>query len=217
MVVVPCQYFPVYRHSSNLFCHLIRPTYLLLPSCISSAAVSIPVVLHLRHLAHPSLSSPLILSAIPIILERQNFLTLVVVPCQYLPSPFPSLQPISPYPLSHISSVAVPQIICRRIHLCCLASLPLCLSTAIFTTDLVFHPYFLSLYCGPYHKKIPFFRVLCRRCLSTFPVQIFSLLYVVLYYTSCSALLHTTFITFGSDVLTKLLFSLLARLFSLSL
>ena len=58
--------------------------------------------------------------------------------------------------------------------------------------------------------------VLLHRCLSNFSNQILSLLWVVMYYTACFSLIHTTFLTLCSDILTTLLFYLLALLFSLS-
>ena len=68
----PVNIFPVCCRSSNSFHHLRRPTYLLLPSRISSTEVSIPVVPHLRYLDSPPMSSPLTLSAIPIILHLHH-------------------------------------------------------------------------------------------------------------------------------------------------
>ena len=62
---------------------------------------------------------------------------------------------------------------------------------------------------------LPSFRGIFRCFLSTFSGRIFSLLFIVMYCTACSALLHTTFLTLRSDLLTKILFYF-ARLFSLS-
>ena len=62
---LPVDIFPVHRCPYNPFSHIRCPIYHMLPSYISSAAVYIPVVLHLRHRACPPLSSPLTLSSIP--------------------------------------------------------------------------------------------------------------------------------------------------------
>ena len=86
LVVVTCRYFPVRHCYSNPFRHLRRPTSLLLPSRISSSALLIPVVPHLCHRDRPPMSSPLTLSAIPIIPERRYALGLVVVPCHEIHS-----------------------------------------------------------------------------------------------------------------------------------
>ena len=75
-------------------------------------------------------------------LERRYALRLVVVSCQYFPSPLPSFPPISPYPLSHISSVAVLHILRRRIHPCCPAYPPSCLTAVVFAADIVCHTYY---------------------------------------------------------------------------
>ena len=169
----------------------------MLPSRISSVAVSIHVVPNLRHRACPPLSSPLTLSAIPNIPERRYSLRLVVIPCQYFSSPLPSFLPISPSTLSHISSSAVPHILSRRIYPCCPVYPPPFPSAAIFNTDLVCHPYYPvsppRLNCYPRVSLLrsllhylPSFRVICRRFLSTLYDRIFSSLFVFLYYTSCS-------------------------------
>ena len=60
---------------------------------------------------------------------------------------------------------------------------------------------------------IPSFCVLCRCCFSTFSGQIFSFLYIILYFTACSALIHSNFLTLSSDILTTILFCILARIF----
>ena len=161
------------------------------------------------------------------LLERRYAHRLVVVSCQYLPSLSLSFQLIMPSLLSHISSVAVPHILHRRIHPCFFAYPSPCFSAAVFTSDLVCHPYYSAypphLHCYPPASLLqyllhylPSFHVLRWRCLSTFSDRIFSLLYVVLYYTACSSLLHTTFFTIRSDLITALFFSLLERLFSIS-
>ena len=67
LVVVPVNIFSFCHRPSNPFCHFRRPTSLLLPSHISSSAVSIPVVPYILHRACPLLSSPLTFSVIPII------------------------------------------------------------------------------------------------------------------------------------------------------
>ena len=56
--------------------HIRRPTYHLFLSHISSAVVSIPVVLHIRHRSCPPLYSPLTLSAIP---TSRVFVTVLIV------------------------------------------------------------------------------------------------------------------------------------------
>ena len=61
----PVDISPVRRRPYKTFCYLRIPTYHLLLSHISSAAISTPVVLHLRHRDRPPLYSPLNLSAIP--------------------------------------------------------------------------------------------------------------------------------------------------------
>ena len=117
--------------------------------------------------------------------EQQYTLRLVVVPCQYFPSLSPSFQTISPSSSSHISSVSVPHLLHRCIHPCCPASTPQCSSAAVFTVDLVYHIHYTEstppLHCHPpasllrsSSHYLPLFRVLCRRCLSTFSDRIFS-------------------------------------------
>ena len=161
----PVNIFQARCRSSNQFRHLRHPIFLLLPSHMSSTAVSIPVILNLRHCACPPLSSPLILSAIPSIPDQRYVLRLVVVPCRYFPSTLPCLQPILPCPLSHISSVAVPHLLCRHIHPCCPASPPMCSSAAVFTSDLVYHTYLPRICCGPnrifFHRSVYFAAVVC--------------------------------------------------------
>ena len=127
--------------------------------------------------------------------ERRYALRLVVVPFRYFSSPSPSLQPISPSPLSHKSSVAVPHLLRRSIHHCCPASPPPFLSAAVFTLHLVCHPYYPAypprLHCyapasmlRSLSHYLPSFRVLFRRCLSTFSNQILFSLYALLYCTA---------------------------------
>ena len=105
------------------------------------------------------------------------------------PSPYPSL-------LSYISSTVLVRLCLHRWP--CLPSLP---------------PVSLLQSLSHY---LPSFRVLWRCCLSTFSGRILSLLCIVLHYTVFSTLLHTNFLNLRSDLLTTLFFSLLARLFSLS-
>ena len=151
------------------------------------------------------------------LLERRYALRLVVVSCQYLPSLLPFFQPISPSPSSQISYVSVHHLLCRRIHPCCPGYLLPCSSAAVFTADLICHPHCTAstmlLHC--HHPAsllrfslhyLPSSCVLRRRCLSTFSDWIFSLLCVVLYYTACSALIHTNFLTLCSDILTAIFF-----------
>ena len=239
---------------------------------------------------HPKLPFRSVVAPTHKLLERRYALRLVVIPCQYLTSPSPFLQTISPSPSSHISSVAVPHLLHHRIHTYCPASLPPCLSAAVFTSDLVFRPHYpvatirpqvvsrsLSIFSQsvavltthfaisvvshliccrptsplpPYQSLLscisstvlvrsclhlwtcilslplayllwsllhyfPSFCVLRRCCLSTFFGRILSSLFIVLYYTACSALIHTTFLTLRSDLLTTLFFSILTQLFYL--
>ena len=89
---------------------------------------------------HPKSPCRSIVAPTPKLLERLYALRLVVIPCQYLPSPSPFFQPISPSSSSHISFFAVPHLLHRLIHPCCPASPPLCSSAAVFTADLVCHP-----------------------------------------------------------------------------
>ena len=88
---------------------------------------------------HPKSSCRSVVAPMPNLSERRYVIRLVVVPCQYLPSPFPFFQPISPSLSSHISSVAVPHILHVRIHPCCPAYPPPCSSAAVFAADLVCH------------------------------------------------------------------------------
>ena len=152
---------------------------------------------------------------------------LVVVPCQYLARPSPSFKPISPSLLSHISSVAVPHLLCRHIHPCCTASPPTCSSASVFTSELFCHPYYPASpthlhFCPPAYllryllHYLTLSHVLCRRCLSTLSDRIFLSLCVNMYYTAISALLHTNFLILLSDLLTMVLFSFLERLSFLS-
>ena len=87
--------------------------------------------------------------------EQQYALRLVVVPCQYFPSPSPSFQPISPSLSSHISYVAVPHLLRRRIHIFCPASPPPWSSDAVFTADLVFHTHYTGATIRPQVGSFP--------------------------------------------------------------
>ena len=176
---------------------------------------------------HPKSPCRSVVAPTPKLLERRYALMLVVVPCWYFPSPLPSFQPILQSPSSHISSVSVPHLLIRRIHPCCPASPSPWSSTAVFTAELVYHLHYtaspLYLHCRPpvsllwlSSHYLPSFRVIRRRCLSTFSDRILSLLCVFLYYTDCFALIHTIFLTLRSDLLTTLFFSLLELIFSLS-
>ena len=82
----PVDIRPVHCRPYNPFLHLRCPTSNMLPHHISSAAVSIPVVLPLLHCACPPLYSPLTLSAIPI--SRVSVVVLIalysIVPCTSL-------------------------------------------------------------------------------------------------------------------------------------
>ena len=128
---------------------------------------------------------------------------------------------------THFAISVVPHLFCCRIHPCCPPSLLTCSSAAAFAVDLVCHPHYPAspphLFCHTPESLLrssshylPSSHVICRRFLSTFSVRIFVLLWIVLYCTACSALLHTTFLTLRSDLLNNFFFSLLLRLFSLS-
>ena len=91
---------------------------------------------------HPKFPCRSVFNPTPKLSERRYAFRLVVVPCRYLPSPLTSFQTISPSPSSHISSFAVPNLLCCRIHLCCLASPPPCLSAAVFNYELVCHTHY---------------------------------------------------------------------------
>ena len=79
----PVDICPFRCRPSNPFRHNRRSTSLMLPYRISSTAVSIPVVLHLRYRDRPPLSSPPTLSAIPIIphLHRASIVILLHLCC----------------------------------------------------------------------------------------------------------------------------------------
>ena len=93
---------------------------------------------------HPELPCRSVVSDTPKLSEGGYALRLVVVPCQYLPSPSPSFQPISPYPPSHISSVDFLHLLSRLIHPCCPTSPPPCSSAAVLTADVVCHPHYTA-------------------------------------------------------------------------
>ena len=144
------------------------------------------------HLKSPCRS---VVTPMPKLSKGQYYLRLVVVPCQYLPSPLTFFQSIYPSPSSHISSVTVLYLLRRRIHPCCSASTPTFSSTTVFTAGLVchshypvypprpnFHPPACMLLFSSYYY--PSSRVLCRRCLSTLSDRIFSSICIVLYYTA---------------------------------
>ena len=69
---LPVNICPVRSCPSNPFFHLRRPRYHMLLSHNCSTAVYIPISPHLCHHAHPSLSSPLTLSSISIILHLRR-------------------------------------------------------------------------------------------------------------------------------------------------
>ena len=91
---------------------------------------------------HPKLLCRSVVALTPKLSEQLHAVRSVVVPCQNLPSPSPFFQPVSTYPSSHISSVAVPHLLCRRINPCCTASPPPVSSAAALTSDLVCHPHY---------------------------------------------------------------------------
>ena len=207
LVFVPCWYFTC----PLPFLQPILPTPL---SHISSVAVPhirfwciIPVVLDLCHHSHPLLSSPLIFYSIPIIPEQWYALRLVVVSCQYLSvgchtsNPFHHLfRPTSHLLPSKIFSNAIPVVLHIRQHARPMMSSLLTLSTIHIILHLRCASIFILLRSLSHY--LISFCILHSRCLSTFSNRIFSSLYVVLYYTNCSALLHTTFFTLFSDLLT---------------
>ena len=78
----------------------------------------------------------------PKLSEQRYALRLVVFTCWYFPSTSLSFQPIFPSPLSHISSVAVLNLLRCCINPCCLASLPPFSSAAVFTAELVYYPHY---------------------------------------------------------------------------
>ena len=144
---------------------------------------------------HPPFPCRSIVAPTPNLSKRRYALRLVVVLCQYLPSPSQSFQPIFPSLLSHISSVAVPYLLRCRIHPCCPASPTPFSSAAVFIADLVCHPYYpaspFRLYCYPpvsllrsSSHYVSLSHVLCCRYLSTFYNRFFSLFCIVLYYTA---------------------------------
>ena len=168
---------------------------------------------------HPESPCRSVVAPTPKLLEVQYTLRLVVVPCRYFPSPSPFFQPISPSLPFYISYVADLHLLFCRIHTCCPTSPPLCSSSAVFTAELVFHPHYPTspprLHFHPpasllrfSSHYLPSSRVFRRRCLSTFLDRIFPLLYVVLYYTSYSTLLRTTFLTLQYNLLTAIFFYL---------
>ena len=145
--------------------------------------------------------------------ERQYALRLVGVPCQHLSSTLPFFQPTSPSPSSNISSVAFLYILRHRIHPCCPASPPPCLSAAVFTANLVQHLYYpaspprlhcypprfcCSPYCIIFHHSVYFAVVVCL------PSPIVS--------SPCSALICTTLF---APICSTLIFLLSSLIFSI--
>ena len=76
----PVNICPVRCRTSNPFCHLCRPTSLLLSNRMSSTSVSILVVSHLFHHARPPLSLPMTLSDI-LIISHIYRTSIVILPC----------------------------------------------------------------------------------------------------------------------------------------
>ena len=91
---------------------------------------------------HPNLPCRSVITLTLKSLEWRYASRLVVVPCRFFPSLSPFFQPISPSLSSHISYVAVPHLLRRRINTCCPAYTPPCLSAAVFTADLACHPHY---------------------------------------------------------------------------
>ena len=91
---------------------------------------------------HPKLPCRYAVTLTSKLSERRYTLRLLVVPYRYLLSLLPFFQPISPSTSSHISSVAVPHLLRRRINPCCPASPPPRFSAAVFTPDLFHHPHY---------------------------------------------------------------------------
>ena len=125
-----------------------------------------------------------------------------VVPCQYFPSPSPSLQPISPSLSSHISSVSIPHL--HRTHPYCPASTPPFLSAAVFTADLVCHPYLPCICSGPYHiilhRSMYFAAVVClpspfgfSPCSASFCTSLLALLCYTLIFSLSALILSQQF------------------------
>ena len=79
LVVVPCQYLPSLLPSFQPILPSVLSHISYVAARISSAALSIPVVLNLLHRACPLLSSPLTLYAIPIILHLHRA-SVVILP-----------------------------------------------------------------------------------------------------------------------------------------
>ena len=107
---------------------------------------------------------------------------------------------------SHISFAAIYiHVVLHLLHRACpLMSSPLTLSAILPLVSLMRSlSHFFSSFC-----------VLRLCCLFTFSGWIFSLFCIVLYYTNCSDLIHTTFLNLRSDILTTLLFYSLASLSS---
>ena len=142
----PVNICPVHCRSSNPFRHLHRPTSILFPSCISSTAVSIPVFPHIRHHARPPLSSPLTLSAIPIILYLR-ITSIFVIPrlC------------CGPYHIIFHSSMYSAAVVCITSligYSPCSASFyttllaQICSTLLFYLSDLILSLHFSSLFCN---------------------------------------------------------------------
>ena len=128
---------------------------------------------------HPKYPCRSVVVPMPKLSELRYALRLVVIPRQYLSSPSPFFQPILPYLLYHISSVAVPCLLRRHIYPCFPASPPPYSSAAVFSANLVCHPhYHVSSPRLHFHPPasllqfsshyLPLSRVLRCRCFSTF-------------------------------------------------
>ena len=155
---------------------------------------------------HPESPFRSVVAPTPKSSEQRYALRLVVVPCRYLPDPSPFFQPILQYPSSHISSVVILHLLLRHMHPYHTASLPPCSSVAVLVAECFCHTHYTAfppcLHCHLLASILWFSlhylllsRVLCCRCLYTFLDMIFSSLCVILYYTTCSALIRTTTLT----------------------
>ena len=161
---------------------------------------------------HPKSPCRSVVVPTPNLLERRYALRLVVVPCRYLPILLPFFQPISPYPSSHISSIAILHLLLLRIHTCCPTSLPPWSYASVLTTDLVWHPHYLAspprLRCHPPASLLRFslhylslYHVIHHRCLSTFSDRIFSLP-VSIFTTLLDPLYSTLLFSFSTIILS---------------
>ena len=183
-------------HLLHLRIHPCCPAYL--PPCSSAAVFTADIVCHLHFTGstiRPQVGSRYLSIFAQSVAVLTTHFSISVVPhlicCRPTSTPLPY-----PYLLSCISSTVIVHRCLHRWY--CLPSLP---------------PVSLLQSLSNY---LPLFRIIHRCCLSTLSGRIFSSLCNVLYYTAWYALLHTNFLTLRSDILTTLFFSILERLFSIS-